>query len=347
MANNLNYSIGTKGQKWTDAEKAQWLALQSIKRSYQHEVIDKIFLLKNHVDVLQYGELILNATDAEIKADDERCKSRYPLYAIKTKPWQKNKKSILITGGVHGYETSGVQGAIRFIEQWVNESAPSKSISSNISINTANTANNYTEHFNIVVVPCVSPWGYETINRWNPKAIDPNRSFYKNSPAQESAALMTFLGSLADDIIDNDFFAHIDLHETTDTDNSEFRPALAARDAIEQKNWNIPDGFYLVGNSVNPQADFQTAIIKSVEKTTHIAPADESGQLIGVPIEQWGVINYAAKALGLCMGVTNANYVTTTEVYPDSATVDDENCIMAQVEAITGALDYLLAQSLR
>jgi hypothetical protein len=148
---------------------------------------------------------------------------------------------------------------------------------------------------------------------------------------------MAFIQSL-----DVDVFAHIDLHETTDTDNTVFRPALSARDAIDQKTWNIPDGFYLVGNTPSPQADFQQAIIKEVAKVTHIAPADESGKLIGVDIEQFGVINYAGRALGLCMGLTDATYVTTTEVYPDSPKVNDENCIVAQVAAITGALDFII-----
>ncbi len=43
---------------------------------------------------------------------------------------------------------------------------------------------------NWLVVPCVSPWAYERIHRWNFDAIDPNRSFREASPAQESAALM-------------------------------------------------------------------------------------------------------------------------------------------------------------
>ena len=33
----------------------------------------------------------------------------------------------------------------------------------------------------LVVMPCVSPWGYEVINRWNPRALDPNRSFVEQS----------------------------------------------------------------------------------------------------------------------------------------------------------------------
>ena len=141
--------------------------------------------------------------------------------------------------------------------------------------------------------------------------------------------------------LDVDIAMHIDLHETTDTDNSDFRPALAARDAIVQKNWNIPDGFYLVGDTTKPAKEFQYAINQAVAKVTHIAPADNDGKLIGVDIEQFGVINYAGRALGLCMGLTDAPLVTTTEVYPDSPLVDDENCILAQVAAITAAIDFI------
>ncbi|MDC9523776.1 peptidase, partial [Pseudoalteromonas sp. Angola-31] len=87
---------------------------------------------------------------------------------------------------------------------------------------------------------------------------------------------------------------------------------------------------------------FQKAIIECLEKVTHIAPSYENKQLIGVPQEQFGVINYAAKELGLCMGLSDATYVTTTEVYPDSATANPEECILAQVAAISGALDYII-----
>jgi hypothetical protein len=303
MHSEDNYPIGTPGQKWTEKENVEWFEAQTIKRSYQDEVVEKIIALKADFDIQQYGALTLDET-------------RYPLFVIKTKNWDLSKKTVLVTGGVHGYETSGVQGALRFVET---------------------KANKYAEHFNIVVAPCISPWGYETVNRWNGQAIDPNRSFYQNSPAQESAAIMKCVAELNTEI-----FVHIDLHETTDTDNSTFRPALSARDAIDQKAWDIPDGFYLVGNSVTPVADFQKAIINAVEKVTHIAPADESGKLIGVSLEQFGVINYAARDLGLCMGLTDAKYMTTTEVYPDSPTSDAENCNLAQVASITGGLDYIL-----
>ena len=304
MSNEQAYPIGKQGEKWGDKEKSQWLNLQSIKRSYHLDVLTKIDRFTTDFEVINYGAL---SQDIE----------KYPLYLVKTKNWQPNKRTILITGGVHGYETSGVQGAIRFIES---------------------QALNYAEQFNLIIAPCISPWGYETINRWNPQTIDPNRSFYVNGPAEESAALMHYFNENNVKV-----FAHIDLHETTDTDNTTFRPALSARDAIEQKEWQIPDGFYLVGDTLKPVDEFQQAIIKAVEKVTHIAPADDEDKLIGVPLSQRGVINYEAKALGLCCGFTDAQFVTTTEVYPDSPNADGENCILAQVAAITGALDFILS----
>jgi len=312
MAQSSQYFVGTTGQKWGDAENAQWLAAQKIQRSYADEVLTKVEAFKSDVDVAQYGALSID-------------ENRYPLFALKTHHFDKNKRTVLITGGVHGYETSGVQGALRFIESCLLKKQN----------------NNYTKHFNFIIAPCVSPWGYETINRWESSAIDPNRSFYPNSPAEGSSALMVFVAAV-EASINTKIFAHFDLHETTDTDNSEFRPALASRDAVTHDNWSIPDGFYLVGDTLKPEADFQAAMIKSVEKVTHIAPSDENDKLIGVQLEQFGVINYATKALGLCAGLSDAKYVTTTEVYPDSPKVDEENCIIAQVAAITGGLDYIL-----
>ncbi|EJX1244764.1 MULTISPECIES: M14 family metallocarboxypeptidase [Vibrio] len=304
MKSGYIYPIGTPGQPWNEEERKAWLATQEVKRSYQDEVVSKIDALRERFDVEQYGALSYN-------------EARFPLFCIKTRNWDSTKPVVLVTGGVHGYETSGVHGALKFVET---------------------EAERYAEHFNIVVVPCVSPWGYEVINRWNPNAIDPNRSFYKDSPAEESANLIKLVATLGDVLM------HIDLHETTDSDETEFRPALAARDGIEYIEGMIPDGFYTVGDSENPQPDFQKAVIESVAKVTHIAPADENGEIIGSPVVQFGVINYPMVKLGLCGGVTNCVYGTTTEVYPDSPTVTDEECNDAQVAAVVGGLNYVIAQ---
>ena len=301
------YHIGTVGQPWGDAEKAQWLSEQTIKRSFFDEVLPAIAALKNDFDVEQYGELNYQQISGKV----------YPLFAVKSRNWQSNKPTILVSGGVHGYETSGVQGALRFA---------------------ATKAKDYLAEFNLLIAPCISPWGYETINRWNPLAVDPNRSFVANSPAAEAGLLRDYLLALG--LTPQ---LHIDLHETTNSDNSEFRPAKAARDGSVNTNWNIPDGFYLVGDSENPQPAFQKAIIDEVANVTHIAPADDQGCLIGEPIAQFGVVNYPKRSLGLCGGMTAATYVTTTEVYPDSPSATPEQCTLAQVAAIVGALNYVRA----
>ena len=106
----------------------------------------------------------------------------------------------------------------------------------------------------------------------------------------------------------------------------------------------IPDGFYLVDDDERPQTDFQNAVIAAVAQVTHIAPADADGRIIGSPIVARGVIQYALKRLGLCAGMTDAKFKTTTEVYPDSPRVNAELCIQAQVTAVCAALDYALAQ---
>jgi len=145
------------------------------------------------------------------------------------------------------------------------------------------------------------------------------------------------------------FTAHLDLHETTDTDESEFRPARSSRDGESWKPGYIPDGFYLVADSEEPQADWQAAMIKSVKSVTHIAPPDDKGTILGEQLAQEGVINVPARTLGLCSGVTGAAagaqiapFRTTTEVYPDSPSATDAACSLAQVAAITGALDFLV-----
>lgn len=304
MKSGYTYPIGTPGQSWGEAERKAWREQRDVKRSYQEEVVTKINALRERFDVEQYGAL----------SCDE---ARFPLFCIKTRNWDAAKPVVLVTGGVHGYETSGVHGALKFVDT---------------------QAERYAEHFNIVVAPCVSPWGYEVINRWNPNAIDPNRSFYANSPAEESANLIKLVATLGDVLM------HIDLHETTDSDETEFRPALAARDGLEYIEGMIPDGFYTVGDTENPQPEFQKAVIESVAKVTHIAPADDKGEIIGSPVVQFGVINYPMVKLGLCGGVTNCTYGTTTEVYPDSPKVTDEECNDAQVAAVVGGLDYVLTQ---
>ena len=138
-----------------------------------------------------------------------------------------------------------------------------------------------------------------------------------------------------------DIDIHVDLHETTDTDNSEFGPAKAARDGVALDGHAIPDGFYLVADRERPEPDFQRALIDAVRCVTHIAKPDEHGRIIGEALQQEGVINLAQRSSGLCGGMTDARFVTTTEVYPDSPTASPAQCNEAQVTAVRAAIDFL------
>jgi len=298
------YPIGTPGIPWGEAEIAAWLSRQTVKRSYASDVLRVIEHLSSRYDVVEYGRL-------------EHDPDRYPLLAIKSRGWHDALPCVLVTGGVHGYETSGVHGALEFLER---------------------RAASYAGRVNLLVAPCVSPWAYEVIHRWNPHAVDPNRSFREPSPAQEASALMHWVAPYREQVL-----AHIDLHETTDTDESEFRPALAARDGVAHVPGDVPDGFYLVDDGEHPQPEFQQAIIAEVAKITHIAPADCDGNIIGSAVVAPGVITYPLQQWGLCAGVTPAPYKTTTEVYPDSPRTTPEQCIAAQVAAVCAAIDFVLA----
>ncbi len=303
MTTERAYDIGTPGTPWGEAERATWCARQQVQRSYFDDVVTIIDRLRADFDVEQYGEL-------------DYPSGKFPLFAIRSRDWRAQLPVMLVTGGVHGYETSGVHGALQFVERH---------------------AADYAGRINLLVVPCVSPWGYERIQRWNAEALDPNRCFHEHSPAQESAALMRLLAPLRDRVL-----MHIDLHETTDSDESEFRPALAARDGKPFEPGLIPDGFYLVDDSEDPQPGFQQAMIDAVAKVTHIAPADGRGEIIGSSVVAPGVIEYALRSLGLCAGVTEARYKTTTEVYPDSPRATPRQCNDAQVAAVRAGLDFVL-----
>ena len=56
----------------------------------------------------------------------------------------------------------------------------------------------------------------------------------------------------------------------------------------------------------------------------------------------WSNVIPSPKLIGLCAGVTNAAYATTTEVYPDSPTANDDQCNRAQVACIKAALDFIV-----
>ena len=134
--------------------------------------------------------------------------------------------------------------------------------------------------------------------RWNNNADDPNRNFVAGSPCDECNALRDMLSKLKAQ--GASFSLHIDLHETTNSDEEEFMPAKAARDGAKYEQGYIPDGFYLVGDSENPEPEWHAAIIGSVKKVTHIAPPDVKGEIIGEKPTQEGERTRQAEPHGVC-----------------------------------------------
>ena len=297
------YPIGTPGEKWGETEVALWRGHQSRHRRYDVDIVPRIDALADRFAIIAYGEL-------------DYAGECYTLFAMRSPNFDPALPTALVTGGVHGYETSGVLGALAFLET---------------------EAADYAGKVNLLVAPCVSPWAYERINRWNYDAIDPNRNFRADGPAREATALIELVAS-----IDEPFLLHIDLHETTDSDAQEFGPARDARDGKAHEAETIPDGFYVVDDSANPQPDFQRAVIAAVERVTHIALADDKGEIIGSAVVAHGVIEYPLTGLGLCPSITGAKYTTTTEVYPDSSRTTPDECVCAQVTAVRSALDFAL-----
>lgn len=309
-----HYPVGTPGTPWGEAEKQLWLERQRIQRSYRDEVVTPLLALfassgsaalQAQAECFTYGELDYRHLGF----------GQYPLYAVRTRNWRPARPFFLVTGGVHGYEVSGVHGGLRFVaDEFVR----------------------YTEWANLLFLVCVSPWSYETTNRWNPRAVDPNRSFLSVPTAPEAQFVIELLKLMGAPLL------HIDLHETTDTDASEFRPAKAARDALPLETLGIPDGFYLAADQNRLEPQFQACIVDAVSQVTHIAPPDAHGQLLGKPLVQRGVIQTPKRSMGICSGWTEARYVTTTEVYPDSPLVTPELCILAQKTALAAGFDFAL-----
>ncbi|CAM5603211.1 Peptidase OS=Rhodanobacter lindaniclasticus OX=75310 GN=B1991_10755 PE=4 SV=1 [Rhodanobacter lindaniclasticus] len=194
MTQQHTYPVGTPGQPWGEAERDAWRARQRVQRSYANDVLQRIDALRAHWEVSQYGQL--DYPDA-----------RHPLYALRSAAWRDDLPVMLVTGGVHGYETSGVHGALAFAEAH---------------------AGDFAGRANLLVTPCVSPWATSASSAGTPPRSTPTARSTRTAPAQEAAALMALVAPLRDRVA-----MHIDLHETTDSDEDEsaprWRPATASR----------------------------------------------------------------------------------------------------------------------
>lgn len=246
-----------------------------------------------------------------------------PAFRISIGDMGNSNPNVLITGGVHGYEPSGVEAAMRFAEKEVSS---------------------LTDKFNFAIYPCISPWAYEHDQRWNAEAEDPNRLFARGetfTPIEECQSFMTSIEKHG--VI---FTAAVDLHETCDRDvhlrvmRSERFGSSLAPDYQE-----IPQGYYLTlskretAGENGRQLLFGQAIIDEVVKVSPIAP--EKTILEG-KVNYGGVtLSLPSKGLMRTYLDDHAKLVAVTEVYPDHPHMTPEKAVQAQLASVRGALNFI------
>jgi hypothetical protein len=263
------YPIGTPLQPWGAAEKQAWLAAQVRHRSYADDVVARIDRLRARFEVSEYGRLVYG---------DES----FPQLAVRSRNWNERAA-----------DDPRHRGRARLSKP---AACTARCSSSN---NMARITNG---RVNLLVVPCVSPWAYERIHRWNPNAIDPNRSFRektarrRNRPLAAPGRAAARQGARSTSTCTK---------PPTPTKPNSAPPSPRAT-ASRPHPKGFPTGSISSGDTEDPQPAFQQAIIAAVEQVTHIAPPDANNQIIGSDVVAHGVINYPLRELGLCPSITNA-----------------------------------------
>lgn len=297
---------------WTDLQIRQWFTDLSRKRvrNYKRDIVSRLQALPANRCVLeQYGALSVDKKD-------------YPLFRVTVGDVYNGKPNILITAGVHGYEPSGVEAAVRFLET---------------------QAQSLTDKFNFVVYPCISPWAYDFDHRWNNHAQDPNRLFSRRAgifKADECTAFMTSMEKAG-----LGYACAVDLHETPDRD-IELRQQRAARfgTPLASDYRVIPNGFYLIQTALNNtmkqsrNALFGKCIIDAVRCVSPIA-SDQT--ILGLENKNGAVFSSPSDGILRTYLGQYTDLVGVTEVYPDHPDMGAEKSVQAQLAAICGALRYV------
>ena len=130
-------------------------------------------------------------------------------------------------------------------------------------------ASKYTDRFNIVIYPCLSPGPYEKELRFTEGRIDINRdAFLDNAKSEEMRALAKSVKELHQRLFNGDpnkkFTAAIDLHETPFMDIAiDQENAAAGGETFELDIF--PKGMFLI--AFNEDQKFANKIIQNVRRT--------------------------------------------------------------------------------
>ncbi len=148
-----------------------------------------------------------------------------------------NSKRVLISAGIHGDEPAGVETICSFIE--------------------GKEYLTFIKSWEITLVPCINPHGYERGTRVNHEGIDLNRLFKSSSPPREVALVQSLFAF--------PFDLTIELHEDEDS-----------------------SGYYLFHSADSDlKTDLPTKIVNEVQK---VMPVNRDSIIDGFPAKE-GVID--------------------------------------------------------
>lgn len=146
---------------------------------------DKVSLEKVR-DYTSYERYIEQLSNSKVIGEVKYSELIYKIYEIEIN--NNAEHDVLIFGGVHGDEPSGVQSSADFAENY--------------------DSFNFSKLYNYKIVPIVNPWGFEHNVRYNAKGIDINRDFADlNFESQEAEIIIKEYGKLNPIIV-------IDNHES-------------------------------------------------------------------------------------------------------------------------------------
>ena len=119
----------------------------------------------------------------------------YPFYMMRVGPKHARPSGpstlISLTAGIHGNEPAGVEAVLTFLEQ-------------------QKETHFLQQRLQMVILPCINPYGYEYDTRENHEKIDLNRKFRTSKPPMEVALALRGLGIKPFDL-------SLEFHEDIDT----------------------------------------------------------------------------------------------------------------------------------
>ncbi len=143
---------------------------------------------RNFEDIVARLKASLNPIGEWTTMDTLSIKDRdYPL--VKIVIGKGNSRRVLISGGIHGDEPAGVETICTFLENKLYT--------------------DFLENWEITLLPCINPSGFEAGTRHNQDDIDLNRKFKEDQVPREVAFVK--------EVLDRPYDLDLELHEDVDS----------------------------------------------------------------------------------------------------------------------------------